>query len=135
MTEPHVLVKAFESERVPAYTYSIECPGRPHCDSRIECYKPHKVDDRDADEGPYDCEDGDTWCGAEDYEFHGVMHTWMEDLGWTVAAEDCGAKTHPWLHDTASDLLYDKPPGRYPVRVSWAEEIFDLDLIDGEVQP
>ncbi|WP_330253090.1 hypothetical protein OG874_00295 [Nocardia sp. NBC_00565] len=130
MTDEHILVKTAAGI---GFAYTIECPGRPDCDSRIECHKDHKVDGRDADDGPDDCEEGDPWCGAEEWEFHGAFHLWMSEYGWTIPAGDCGAKTHPWLYDTASDLLHDRPPGRYPVRVSWAEEIFDLDLL--EVQP
>lgn len=132
MTAAHLLVKVTAGI---GFNYAIECPGRPDCDSRIECRETHEVDGRDADEGPYDCEDDDPWSGAEDWEFHGVAHVWMEDLGWTAPAEDCGAATHPWLSDAAAELLWDLPPGRYPVRVSWAEDIFDLDLVDAEVRP
>jgi hypothetical protein len=136
----HILVKELDAEyaaqfpnSAPHYLHRIECPGRPHCDSRQECLEEHTVDGREADDGPYDCADTDPWCGQDEFEFHGVPHLWMDEYGWTTPFDSCGASTHPWMYDTASDLLRDQSPGRYPVRVHWGEDDFEMKLI--EVQP
>jgi hypothetical protein len=138
----HVLIKELDTEHAaqfphsePHYLYRIECPGRPDCDSRLECSEPHEVDGRTADDGPNDCEDSDPWCGEYEFEFHGVLHLWLSDYGWTAPAERCGADTHPYRHEAASDLLYDHPPGRYPVHVWWDEDDYELKLIENGDQP
>lgn len=118
-------------EADPAYTYTIECPGRPHCNGWQECREPHQVDGRDAD--PDDAEEGDPQEGAEEWEFHGVLHTWSGWNGWTVPYVGCVVRDHPYTRDEASDLLHGKPTGRYLVRDNWDDDVVDLELVvDGD---
>lgn len=86
-----------EQDRKDYYSVSIECPTPEYCAGWEECREPHTSPDGflSAEDGPYDtdCGTGETdcvpWCGRDDFEFHGIEHTWRWGHGWTVPYDGC----------------------------------------------
>lgn len=132
----HIVIKKVDPESVevpPGYLYEVECPGRPDCDGQVECDESHVVDGRDADdEGPDDCSPDAPWEGMDEFEFHGAVHRWLW-CGWTVPYDGCAVREHPYFADVVADQLVGLPPGRYPVRDFWDEDLMELRLVE-EVQ-
>lgn len=142
----HVLVKRLHPDLQGVddeYAYDLECPGAPHCTGWQECDQTHEVDGISAANGPDEpldtCEcDGCLvcscpslpWDGVEEFEFHGVVHTWHIGYGWTVPYNGCVVREHDLEEH---DLLLDEPPGRYLVDAEWPEpeEVY-LELVGPE---
>lgn len=72
-----------------SYTYSVICLTPGGCGGWEECSEDHEVDGKDAGDGPYDCDEDDPWEGWDEFESHGVVHTWMCSNGWTVPFKGC----------------------------------------------
>lgn len=122
MTETlHVVIRNADG------SYSIECPGRPHCDGWQDCNQRHEVGGKYID--PDEAEPGDPWFGAEEWEFHGVLHRWIGWNGWTVPVEGCVVREHPYTPDQVGELLIDHEPGRYLLRDYWDDNLVDLQLV------
>lgn len=135
MTDQHILVKALDTTHPgrPEYTFTLECPGRPHCEGYTECRDRHEVDGRDADgEDPFDCSPDAPWESKEQFEFHGLLHTWHDGFGWTVPFAGCPVRSHPYFADQARDVLFEQMPGRYVVDDYWDEDDMSLKLVGPE---
>lgn len=131
-TTAHVVVKLVDPEPGGTFRYRIECPGRPKCAGVQECWEPHEVDGRAVD--PYEADPDDPWFGAEDVEFHGVLHTWHDCYGWTVPFDGCVVAAHYAWPDEAADQLIDDPPGRYRMADHWRDDEMTLELL-GPAEP
>lgn len=115
-------------EHVDDRVYLIECPDG--CDGWQTCLEKHEGQHVDvilpADQGPDDCQQcteppllHTAWCGQEEFEFHGVIHTWRYGHGWTVPYPGCVVAATPWDSDFDRD---DVPRGRYEVQEDWDDE-------------
>lgn len=105
MAEPsadHILIVTRENEDV---SFDTRCLGvTDRCRAWVECREP-------------DCDP------AEEDEPHGVVHQWVEDIGYGVAVEPpvCWLPTWDYLCDVATDM---RPAdawaaGEYPITVGW----------------
>ncbi|WP_280389285.1 hypothetical protein [Nocardia wallacei] len=123
MSAHHILIKSDDG------TITVECPPPGTC-GFIRCDEPHKADGFDADDGgPYDCSPDAPYEGMEEFEFHGIEHTWIDHLdGWSVPYTGCVVRDHFGMPTEAEDLLGGMPPGRYPVRDHWDEDEMRLEL-------
>lgn len=133
MADLHVITKAFapDARDDTDFSYTVECPGQPACNGWTECDEPHAVDGKDANDGPYeDCDEGDPWCDTDEFDFHGVTHTWQYGHGWTVPYVGCVVRAYPYLREIADDLLCESPPGRYQVRDYWDDEDMELRVVE-----
>ncbi|CCW14633.1 hypothetical protein [Rhodococcus aetherivorans] len=136
MTTKHVITKAIDRKDPSEFTYTLECPGAPHCTGFSECHEKHVQDGIDADEvTPYDGEtdDGEAppWDGADEWTFHGVAHTYRYGYGWTVPYTGCVLREYDLEFD---DALLDQPPGRYSISVYWEDpESPMIDDVQSEV--
>lgn len=137
MADRHILVKTLDTTTPgrPDYTFTLECPGPPKCVGFTECQEKHEVDGRDADCGPDDCAGDDPWNGKEEFEFHGVLHNWVDWCGWSVPMEGCPVRPHPYFADEARDVVFEQMPGRYVVETFWDEDDMSLKLVGPEPIP
>jgi hypothetical protein len=129
----HIVVKIKSpdhSEEEPDFDYQVICPNPGEKCGFSECMEEHTVDGKNVH--PYDHDEGDPWAGCEDWEFHGVPHTYQPGFGWTIPYTRCAVRDHDALRDEANDLLWDKPEGSYPVIDNWDEYLMYLELAPTE---
>lgn len=132
MSSKHVLVKEIDPEDHEEFRYRIECQVPDSCDGWWECDKPHEVDGRRADgaqDGPFDCEADVPWSDKEEFEFHGVTHTWRYGHGWTVPFEGCIVA---WADSEPPEEVEALPPGRYEVEDEWDDTSLYLNYVGPE---
>lgn len=100
--------------------YRLECPDGNGCSGWIECGEQwHGDGTRSAEHGPFDCPDDLPWYDEEEYEFHGVVHTWRSGYGWTVPfTGGCIVVYGDW---EPPDGVFNVKPGRYDVEDEWNE--------------
>lgn len=128
-------------EDAESHEHSIVCPYTGGCGGWIGCQQPHEVDGKSASCGPEDCicddgqpsclgEDGGEhppWYDQEDFEFHGVMHTWRHGHGWTVPYDGCIVR-----YNSSYDLPYEYdelPLGEHEVDAEWDDTGCTLVLV------
>ena len=124
----HILViendDTYDGSADEALKYSIRCPEGNGCNGWQECSEDHGA----AWEGPEAPEGKDRpWAGLDEFEFHGVPHTWRNSWGWTVPFKGC------IVAETVEDFgeFEHLPPGEYPVEDEWWDDTdCYLDLID-----
>lgn len=75
-----------EQDRKGHYQVEIECTVPGGCGGWEDCTEDHEPG---GDFGPYDAEEGAPWEGKDEFEFHGVVHTWRGWWGWTIPYEGC----------------------------------------------
>lgn len=105
----------------PAWDGAITCLSPTTCNGWWECHEPHEVDGKSAASGPYDCDDSDPWCDEDEYEFHGVQHTWHYGSGWTVPYEGCVVQTVDTISDSAYEIGQAHGEGTYQVDDEWGD--------------
>lgn len=84
-------------EHVESHVHGIACHLGDNCKGWIKCLEPHEIDGTSAECGPHDCDCSDDkpsclgeganrapWDDEDEFEFHGVIHTWRGGHGWTV---------------------------------------------------
>ncbi|SHQ46844.1 hypothetical protein [Mycobacteroides abscessus] len=99
--------------------HTLICPSLQGCDGWIECLEPHEVDGRSAASGPYRSQDSDPWFRRDEYEFHGVLHTWQSECsGWSVPFDGCIANHSGY---ELPDDIQDVPIGEYEVEDVWSD--------------
>lgn len=127
----HVLVKTL-AEGV--LSYRLECPGKPHCDGYTECREKHEIDGTDASDGPFECPPDQPWYEQEEFEFHGVLHTWHDWCSWTVPFKGCvvAAASNIGTDWGIPDEIREQPPGRYLIRDEWDEDMVRLEFVGPE---
>jgi hypothetical protein len=112
----------------PDYRCEIECIAPEKCGGWWECMEAHEVDGVSAADGPYasvcpSCGgEGDEhvpWCDRDEFEFHGVEHTWRYGYGWTVPYEGCIVQANDSGWDDLYDIAREHGPGRYLVDDDW----------------
>lgn len=126
-------------ERADSHRYGVVCRDGNGCSGWTECLEPHSIDGKTADCGPYDCDcpddqpsclgetvaDRAPWFEQEAFEFHGVVHTWRDGLGWTVPYIGCIVRASNYeLPDDCERL----PLGEYEVQDDWDETTCSLQL-------
>lgn len=109
--------------------WSIECPHDNGCSGWLECKEPHEVEGHgSAAEGPEDATADKPWADAEEFEFHGVMHTWKPyEHGWTVPYPGCVVAGSDWA--SPPDGWDELPYGRYPIEDDWDDTTVVLDFV------
>jgi hypothetical protein len=137
-------------EHVESHSHGIVCQLGDKCEGWIECREPHEVDGKSAECGPYecDCPDGQAsclgdepdegarprspWYDEEEFEFHGVMHTWRYGHGWTVPfSGGCIVKFGDYELPDGYDKL---PIGKYEVDTDWDDTNRYLKLVTEPAQ-
>lgn len=138
-TPMHTLIKEIDTDYTGMpdgeveYRYRIECADPATCDGWIECGKLHEFDGRDADTyGPYDCEPDCPWFESEEFDFHGVVHTWRDGYGWTVPFDGCIVAYTDW---DVPDEIWSGPVGRYPVDDEWDDTQCTLSIRTEDTAP
>jgi hypothetical protein len=130
MTAAHILIKEIDPDDPDGFRYRIECRAPKSCDGWIECDLVHAVGGLSADdEGPFDCHPDDPWFGREEFEFHGVIHTWQGEHGWTAPFEGCVVAWADWVPPEEMETL---PAGRYEVEDDWDDTSVHLDYVGPE---
>lgn len=134
-------------EHVDSRSYGTKCMATNGCGGWIECRESHEVDGKKADCGPYDCdcggEDGPSclgeteadyapWYDREEFEFHGVEHTWRYGHGWTVPYTGCIVA---WGDYELPDGSEDLPRGEYQVDDDWDDTDCYLLLVASQLPP
>lgn len=131
-------------EHIDSHDHSVMCPSDNGCSGWLKCHEPHEVDGKSAKCGPYDCscpdeqpsclgdepDEGDRprppWHDEEDFEFHGVMHTWRYGHGWTVPFT--GHCIVAWADYELPDDYEQLPLGEYNVDDDWEDTSCYLTL-------
>jgi hypothetical protein len=103
----------------PDYRYGIECVAPEKCGGWQECLEPHEVDGKSAADGPWSCDSADPWCDEDEFEFHGVVHTWHYGYGWTVPFDGCVVQASDSGWGDLYEIARDYGPGRYVVADEW----------------
>jgi hypothetical protein len=104
------------------YRFEITCHEPEKCNGFWECMEPHKVDGKSAAAGPYDCSYDDPWCDEDEFEFHGVVHTWHYGWGWTVPYPGCVVAANEHWTDDAWDIAREHGPGVHEVDDDWNDD-------------
>jgi hypothetical protein len=112
------------AERFPNFDeerrYRLECPEGNGCSGFSGCNEPHIIDGKNANGGPWDCDEGEPWDGMDAFTFHGEEHTWRSGFGWVVPYKGkCVIAECDWEPPEGADS---KPYGRYPVEDDWFDE-------------
>lgn len=105
-------------------SYTIDCPG---CDGWQECHKDHDTHDVDAcltpDTEPCICDPNED----DEFDFHGVTHTYRWGAGWTVPYQGCViAGSEDTITDFVYETAYTYGPGSYIIEDDW--DFYDLYL-------
>jgi hypothetical protein len=118
--------------------FSVECLVGNGCSGWLECGEPHTVGNADASDGPFDCDEDAPWYDEDEWEFHGIIHTWHYGFGWTVPYPGCvvaGSAVDPpddlWQTVGGEHRLN---PGRWLVDDDWDESECYLSLL-GPAEP
>jgi hypothetical protein len=115
--------------------YDIECPRGNGCTGWLSCQDQHLCPHgTDAKHGPDDCfwctEPPLThtcYCGQEEFEFHGILHTWRYGWGWTIPfTKGCIVAYSDW---EPPDEAYKLPIGEYEVEDDWDDDTPYLELV------
>lgn len=124
-------------EHPDARDYRIACADPEHCIGWSECPEPHEVDGQSAACGPYNCDcpdgqpscfgdepgEGDRtappWFDLEEFDFHGVTHTWRHGWGWTVPYPGCIVAG---VDAELPDKIDQTPIGVWEISEDWADE-------------
>ena len=113
----HVLVITGDDED---FDFDIECFG--DCDCYEECMLEHPTT-HPWEEHPED-DDSDCPCDPiEDLEaeFHGVLHTYHQEYGWTVPFVGCGVRESCRECDSLGEIAREYGIGRWVVAAEWDE--------------
>ncbi len=109
----------------PDMVDELECPIG--CNGWSECNKAHEVPGYDGvNDGPWDSYEDAPWYDQEEFEFHGVVHTWSGNgYGWTVPYNGCVVAGNDW-----SDP-YGVPdrPGKWLVDDDWDDTTVSLTKV------
>lgn len=108
---------------------TLDCPENNGCSGWVECQEDHVIDGKtvgDPDD-PEETDEDDPWAGAEEFEIHGVLHTWQGGYGWCVDIVGCAVTYSDW---EAPDHAHDLPYGNYEVDAEWDEEVVILTYAD-----
>jgi hypothetical protein len=131
------------SEEYPDYDSTIDCLNPNLCGGYQECTEKHEVDGVSASDGPWDCEcPGDhgtegnegvhyPWCDEDEFEFHGILHTYRYGWNWTVPYRGCVVASAD-VSDDVYDIARTKGPGTYPVDDDWSDESCILNVIEAK---
>lgn len=105
-------------EMVDERYYGVRCISGNGCTGWLECHEKHEFNGLSAADGPNDCDGTQPWWGVEDFEFHGVTHTWRDGHGWTVPYTGCIVQ-----YDTFEPPLeaHQIPIGEYEVDDGWMD--------------
>lgn len=114
----------------PYWVWDVACATPDLCGGWWECLNPHEVDGVSAADGPYDGDETLPWCDEDEFEFHGVLHTWRYGHGWTVPYDGCVVQTAD-LGDDVCEIAREHGPGSYVVDDDWD----DTDCRLGFVRP
>ena len=122
----HILVVTKSDDWHPDqhdYDFAIECVEPDLCNGWWECREEHGVDGLDADLGPYDADapEDAPWYDEDEFEFHGVMHTWRYSAGWTVPFPGCVVAAQGCLPDEALNIAHAHGEGRHVVDDEWGD--------------
>jgi len=134
MSATHILVKEIDPDDPGDFRYRIECQIDGGCGGWLECDEPHEVAGQNAEAGPDDCDPAAPWWGSEEFEFHGVVHTWRYGgHGWTVPHSGCIVAAVDWV--PPEEIEDDLPPGRYEVDDEWDDTEVSLVYCGPAVTP
>lgn len=124
-----------DEDRKDAHISQLICPDPDNCPGWEECREPHIVDGQDAFMGPYEGEEGYPWDDVDEFEFHGVLHTWNYGFGWTVPFKGCVAReAYDFYGETPDGIPMDRP-GMYEVEEDWYDESTCYFNLIKEVDP
>lgn len=107
-------------EDQPDWRGTITCLAPGGCGGWWECDEPHEVGGVSAGAGPYGCADDAPWLDQDEFEFHGVLHTWRYGAGWTVPFEGCVVQTAD-VCDAVYDIGQDHGEGTFVVDDDWGD--------------
>jgi hypothetical protein len=133
-------------EDEPYWDWSVTCVAPDRCGGWQECGKKHEVDGTSATDGPYDgdCPGGHgvstdraghlPWCDEDEFEFHGVWHTWRYGNGWTVPYPGCVVQTAD-IGEYADDIAREHGEGTYVVDDEWDDTSCYLTFVTRVTSP
>lgn len=119
------------------FEWHIDCVGE--CNGWIECGKEHKLNGIEAsqDDGCPRCqflcdneiyipdprwEEGhEPWCGKEEFEFHGELHTYKSPTGWVLPYQGCVVADNDYL-EIPSEIVEANKVGRFEIDPDWQDE-------------
>lgn len=133
-------------EDEPYWDGSITCQAPSLCNGWWECGEPHEVDGVSAADGPYDSEcPGEhgvstdraghlPWCDEDEFEFHGVLHTWRYGNGWTVPYDGCVVQTAD-IAEYVDDIAREHGEGTFVVDDEWDDTSVYLHFVTRHLPP
>lgn len=111
----------------PEFEHSIECLGG--CSGWQECQEDkHEVPGYDGvNDGPYESDEDAPWYDEEEYEFHGVLHTWNgSGYGWTVEFPGCVVQANDYGEPYGANTQRD---GSWLVDDDWDDTYVTLNVV------
>ena len=134
-------------EDQPDWDGSITCLAPAKCGGWWECGETHGVNGTSAGDGPYgaDCpgcivplgadEAHLPWCDEDEFEFHGVLHTWRYGYGWTVPYDGCVVQAADDVCDAVYDIGQEHGEGTYFVDDEWDDTSCSLVFASRVIPP
>lgn len=121
----------------PVHTWHLDCPDSNSCSGWTECDESHEVEGVSAGDGPWDAPEGAPWDGEDEFDFHGVEHTWYDGHGWTVPFDGCvvrgsGCDAPDALNEPDPAGGWRVPLGRWVVEDDWDDTDCNLLLVGPE---
>lgn len=111
----------------PEFESGIECLGG--CNGWQECGEDkHEVPGYEGvNDGPWDSDEDAPWYDEEEFEFHGVLHTWNGNgYGWTVPFPGCVVAANDYTEPYGADVRRD---GSWLVEDDWDDTTVSLNVI------
>jgi len=106
----------------PSFVYSILCHNQALCDGWQTCgHEACRVGSPWGDEN-----EAEPWYEEEEWEFHGILHTFRFGYDWTVPFDGCVVAEQV---DAISDAAHGLPVGEYLVDDEWDDEFCTLTRI------
>lgn len=111
----------------PEFESELECPIG--CNGWQECREDeHAVPGYDGENaGPWESDEDAPWYDEEEFEFHGVVHTWNGNgYGWTVPYDGCVVAGNDWQ----ASLYFPDREGKWLMDDEWDDTVTLTDVCE-----
>lgn len=112
-----------------AWDIEVTCLNPLRCDGWWECLEDHEQDGISAADGPWESDEDAPWLEEEEWDFHGVTHTWRYGHGWTVPYPGCVVAVNDDVRDQGWWIAEEHGAGVYAVEDDWDDEFVALHYL------
>lgn len=107
----------------------VTCLNPDRCDGWQECPGNHEQDGISAADGPWEGDEDAPWFEEEEWDFHGVAHTWRYGYGWTVPYPGCVVADNDNVREQGWEIAEEHGAGVYAVEDEWDDDYVTLNYL------